>query len=137
MAENTKPDTHDGEETIPFFPDHVRTEAWVALGVIGLVMAVAVIGWLAPVGLGDPADPMNTPLHIKPEWYFLGLYQLLKFVPQNVGIGVIAVGVGALFFVPFLDRKPDSSPLAARRRMIGAAVVVIVLLVLTVWGEFS
>jgi quinol-cytochrome oxidoreductase complex cytochrome b subunit len=89
------------------------------------------------VGLGDPADPMNTPAHIKPEWYFLGLYQLLKFVSKDIGAALPVVLVGLLFFWPFIDRRPDASPRAQHRRFIAVAVFTVIILALTLWGELS
>ena len=61
------------EDSIPFFPDHVLTEFRVVLGILALVVLIGLAGMLKPVGIGDPADPLNTPTHVKPEWYFLGL----------------------------------------------------------------
>jgi quinol-cytochrome oxidoreductase complex cytochrome b subunit len=134
MAE---PKTMDSKDTIPFFPDHVRTEFRV---VIAIMIVVGVIGGVAlfrPVGLGDPADPMNTPAHVKPEWYFLALYQLLKFVPKTTGVVVPILAIILLTIWPFLDRKPDKSPRTARNRLIIITVFMIVLIALTVWGEVS
>ena len=64
---------HSEEESVPFYPDHVSTEAKVVVGVSALALIIGLIGLFYPVGLGEPADPMNTPAHVKPEWYFLGL----------------------------------------------------------------
>ena len=41
---------------------------------------------LIPAPMGAPADPLKTPAGIKPEWYFLSVYQILKYVPKTVGI---------------------------------------------------
>lgn len=136
MAETEKT-PEETQDTIPFFPDHVRTEAWVAAGLVLLALVVAAIGLAHPVGLGDPADPMNTPEHIKPEWYFLGLYQVLKFVPKTLGVLIPVIGVLLLIFWPFIDRKPDASPRARRVRFVAAAVVVVLMIALTLWGELS
>ena len=125
------------EESISFYPDHVRTEFRVILGVTGIVMIVAILGLIAPVGLGDPADPMNTPAHVKPEWYFLALYQLLKFIPKTIGAVLPVLAVGILIFWPFLDRKPDLSNKAMKIRMLIVAVGMIILIALTIWGEVS
>jgi ubiquinol-cytochrome c reductase cytochrome b subunit len=51
-----------------------------------------------------PADPMQTPAHIVPEWYFLPFYAILRSIPDKLG-GVAAMG-GALvilFFIPFTN----------------------------------
>lgn len=132
MAEQNK-----SEDSIPFYPDHVRTEFRVVLGILVVALTIGIAGMLKPVGIGDPADPLNTPLHVKPEWYFLGLYQSLKFIPKTTGAVAPVVLLLVLTMWPFLDRKPDSSRLAARNRLITAAVAVVVLIALTIWGEVS
>jgi cytochrome b6-f complex subunit 4 len=120
------------EKTIPFFPDHIRTEARVALGLLVLVVVIGVLGAINPIGLEPPADPMDTPAHAKPEWYFLFLYQMLKYLPKTLGVIIPIVGLIALALWPFLDRKKDS--LKARRArwaiVIAGSVVVITLTVL-------
>ncbi len=57
-----------------------------------------------------PADPLVTPIHIKPVWYFTPFYAILKAVPSKLG-GVIAMGAAIvmLFLVPWLDRSPVKS----------------------------
>lgn len=53
-----------------------------------------------------PANPMQTPIHIVPEWYFLPFYAILRAVPDLTG-GVIAMGISVMIFaaMPFLDRS--------------------------------
>ena len=53
-----------------------------------------------------PANPMQTPNHIVPEWYFLPFYAILRSVPDLVG-GVLAMGLSVMMFafMPFLDRS--------------------------------
>nr|YP_010120057.1 cytochrome b [Amphioplus laevis]QRC36788.1 cytochrome b [Amphioplus laevis] len=77
----------------------------------GFILFLGVLGWLAllyPTALSDPenfipANPLVTPPHIQPEWYFLFAYAILRSIPNKLG-GVVAL-VGAilvLFFVPIL-----------------------------------
>ena len=132
------------KDSVPFFPNHFMTEFYVVIGIVALAIVIGVVGMLSPVGLGAPADPLNTPLHVKPEWYFLALYQLLKYVPPSIlGInGPMFAVVGILLAVvilaiwPFLDKKTDSKK-AMRVRAIGVAVFVVLAIVLTIWGEVS
>ena len=58
----------------------------------------------------DPADPLKTPAHIYPEWYFLWSYEILR--PFSVNIGLVAFGFAQVifFFLPFLDRSPNAKP---------------------------
>ena len=135
----TKHDENDPRfKTIPFFPDHITTEAWVALGFFVLVGIVGVIAMFTPVGLGPNADPMNTPAHVKPEWYFLGLYQLLKFIPKKAGAILPVVFLLVVLFWPFLDwKKANNTRRAQWIRAIVTIVGMIILVALTIWGEFS
>jgi ubiquinol-cytochrome c reductase cytochrome b subunit len=61
-----------------------------------------------------PADPMKTPAHIAPVWYFTPYYAILRAVPPMFGSpfpGVVAMGIGAIaiVFLPWLDRGPVKS----------------------------
>ncbi len=96
------------KKSVPFYPDHLALEAKVALVFGILVIIIGVIGLFAPVGLGAPADPMDTPDHIKPEWYFLSLYQLLRYIPETIGATFPVVLILLLLIWPFLDNKPDT-----------------------------
>ena len=112
----TTPNPETEKDSIPFYPDHVKTELYVMIGIVVLAVIVGFLGLLFPVGLQAPSDPLNTPLHVKPEWYFLFLYQILKIIPPNIlGIEGTAFGVvsimAALVVVmlwPFFDKKEDS-----------------------------
>lgn len=127
----------ESENSVPFYPDHVTLEAKVALGVGILVILIGIIGLLNPVGLGAPADPMDTPLHIKPEWYFLALYQLLRYIPETIGASLPVVLVLFMVIWPFLDKKPDQSPKTVKVRFWLSMVGLIILIALTIWGEVS
>ena len=131
MSEN------QSEKSVPFYPDHLALEAKVALAVGFLVIIIGVIGIFAPVGLGAPADPMDTPEHIKPEWYFLSLYQLLRYIPETIGASLPVVLIIGLLIWPFLDNKPDTSKKSTRTRFWISLVAVIILIALTIWGEVS
>lgn len=61
-----------------------------------------------------PANPLITPAHIVPEWYFLPFYAILRAVPDKAaGVFLMFAAVGILFFVPWLDNSPIRS---ARQR---------------------
>lgn len=130
-------DTQSNQNSVPFYPDHVSKEAKVVITFTVLVLVVGVIGLFLPVGLGDPADPMNTPAHVKPEWYFLGLYQLLKYIPKTAGAVLPILGVLVIAVWPFLDRKPDTSRKSYQRRGIAIGIIMIILVAMTIWGEVS
>ena len=138
----TNPETE--KDGVPFFPDHFMTEFYVVVGIVVLAIIIGALGMLSPVGLQPPADPLDTPLHVKPEWYFLALYQMLKFVPSSVlgiegpmfAVTMMVVAVIVVVIWPFLDRKQDSKK-AMRVRAIITAVGVILAIALTIWGEVS
>jgi ubiquinol-cytochrome c reductase cytochrome b subunit len=104
---------------IPFYPDHVFKEL-VVFPLLFILMLGIVI--LLPVELGDKANPFVTPEGIKPEWYFLPSYQLLKYFPKLLGIFVAGIPMLLLLLWPFLDRgrerRPSQRPLAV---LIGTA----------------
>ncbi|MCB2180025.1 hypothetical protein KQH54_02765 [bacterium] len=123
-------------KTIPFYPDHLHTELRVVWILVGLAFLIGITAHFSPVGLEEPADPMVTPDHVKPEWYFLALYQLLKFIPKTLGVMVPILGIVLIFLWPFLTKKTDS-PQNQRIRLIGSAVFSIIVIALTIWGWYS
>ena len=123
------------EKTIPFFPDHITTEAKVVVIIMVLMIIVGIAGLISPIGLGSPADPMVTP-HVKSDWYFLFLYQMLKYVPKTIGVLIPIIGLMLIVIWPFLDRKGDT--LRARNvRWIIVVVGSIVVIGLTIMGALS
>jgi cytochrome b6 len=99
------------KKPIPFFPDYAYRDliAWLA----GLAVLLA-LATLIPRELGEKADPMaSAPPGMKPEWFFLPLYQTLRMVPATVfsidGELIVNAAVGILValwaLIPFIDRK--------------------------------
>lgn len=81
------------EEMDRFFPHEVLKFS------IIITLMVALLTFLAsmvPIQVGDPADPLRTPAGIEPEWYFLAVYQLLKYVPRWLGV------LFSFMFFPFV-----------------------------------
>lgn len=129
--------TQQKPDTIPFYPDHVKTEAIVAAGIMVILFGIGVVGQFFPVGLEAPADPMVTPAHTKSEWYFLFLYQLLKLVPKTLGVLIPIVGLLLIMIWPFLDRGRGDPVRAQRLRIVLAVIVMAVITALTIWGGLS
>jgi cytochrome b6 len=106
--------TPSARQEIKFFPNFLLREmiAWyVALGVLGALAAIF------PWNLGVKADPfVPAPAGIKPEWYFLFMFQTLKLIPSKVWLvdgevlGVLAFGlIGLLWLVlPFFESRDPS-----------------------------
>ncbi len=93
---------HQGES---FFPYTVAKDVVVSLAVFLILVALAVfVG--AP--LEARADPTNTAYVPRPEWYFMFLFDMLKYFPGSLEwVGVVVLPGAALaflFFLPFLDR---------------------------------
>jgi len=131
------------EDTIPFFPNYVILEVIVSFLVLAILIVLAS---LLPAGLEEEADPFNTPLHIKPEWYFLWIYQFIKVPPylmgpgvpaELVGIFIPAIGILLLILLPFLDRKPERRPRRRKLAMAITALILAVLVALSIWGRYS
>ena len=131
MTENT-----EEKETIPFYPDHVTTEFKVTVLIIAGAVLVGILALFWPVGLEAPADPMETPTHTQPEWYFLFLFEILKYVPKTTGVIIPFVAIAILILWPFLDRRTDTNR-ARRNRIILASVAMIVIVVLTLLGAYT
>ena len=91
----------------PFFTEFVLLDAVVWLVLFGLVVTLAV---LLPAAVGTQANPLQSaPAGIKPEWYFLFMFQLLKLVPKAWGVGLLGLGLLALLLLPLLDRRARAS----------------------------
>jgi quinol-cytochrome oxidoreductase complex cytochrome b subunit len=132
----TESETQPEDRTIPFYPDHVTTEAKVTLVIVGLVVVAGIAGTVWPVGLDAPADPMVTPEHTKPEWYFLFLYEMLKYIPKTAGVLIPIGGIILIALWPFLDQKEDTRR-AVRNRAIVAAIAMLIIFGLTILGMTS
>jgi quinol-cytochrome oxidoreductase complex cytochrome b subunit len=108
------------EAGIPFWPVHVAKESCVALVTLAVLITLCVV---SPWEIGEPADPLKTPEAIKPEWYFLPTYQMLKYFvgPWGKVIGILVSNVPfiLLFAWPFLDRSPYRHP---RKRPIAVGI---------------
>lgn len=105
-------DVKDAKDTIPFHP-YYTVKDFVGFGVYFLIFAYFI--FYEPNYLGHPdnyipANPMVTPAHIVPEWYFLPFYAILRAVPSKLG-GVVLMfaSIGILFALPWLDRSPVRS----------------------------
>ncbi len=96
------------QDVLPFHPYYTIKDMF-GVGVL-LIFWMAFVFW-APNYFGHPdnyipANPMVTPPHIVPEWYFLPFYAILRAIPDKLG-GVIAMfaAIIVLFFIPWLDRS--------------------------------
>jgi ubiquinol-cytochrome c reductase cytochrome b subunit len=108
----------------PFFPYHALKDTIAMAAVFALLLTFAIKGKVPLDAIADPSDATFIP---RPEWYFLSLFQLLKYFPgryEPVATLVIpGVVVGGLLLLPFLDRSPERHLL--KRRRVAAAFVLL------------
>ncbi len=99
-------DVKGPQDTISFHP-YYTTKDLVGFGVFFLVLAYFVFFNPNYMGHPDnyiPADPLVTPAHIVPEWYFLPFYAILRAVPDKLGgVVLMLAAILILFVIPWLD----------------------------------
>lgn len=93
-------------------PFHIYYTTKDAIGFIVILATLIFIVLFYPNILGDPenflpANPLVTPVHIKPEWYFLWAYAILRSIPNKLG-GVVAIfaAILILLILPFINTQP-------------------------------
>jgi ubiquinol-cytochrome c reductase cytochrome b subunit len=85
----------------------------------------------------DPADPLKTPPHIYPEWYFLWSYEILRPFPKDPGLIAFAFAQVIFVLLPFLDRSPNAIPAHKRGKpfFIWFWLLLIDMIILTAMGK--
>jgi len=113
---------------VAFYPTQLFKDAVVLLFGVGIVITLALA---LPPGLEAIADPTGTDFSPRPEWYFLGLYELLKIMPPGWEVvatvivpGLVTVG---MFLLPWLDRSESRHP--ARRQWVIVTGMLIILMI--------
>lgn len=144
---------HQNEQGEPFYPNHVIKEVIVAYLTLGMLLVLIAV---FPPQLHPKADPMVTPHHIKPEWYFLSMYQFLKLFPAQMpvlsdiplirtvlgegracSIMIQGIAMLVLVMIPFVDRNPEKRP-SRRPLAISIGIIAVAgLAFLSVWGKYS
>lgn len=109
-----------------FYPKQVFKDS------VGMLIVFAILLFLAyrsPAELGPQADPTSDYL-ARPPWFFMPLFQLLKYFPGQLALipimGIPAFIFGSLFLLPFLDKRPERNPF---KRKIATSVFAVVLAV--------
>ena len=115
-AEQYKAGNVKESKVIPFNPVFLSKDVFV-MGIYFILFFYLVFYHfefaMDPVNF-DPADPLKTPAHIYPEWYFLWSYEILRPFSTNIGLIAFAIAQVIFFLLPFLDRSPNVAP-ASRR----------------------
>jgi len=105
-------DVSGKQDTLPFHPYYTSKDLFGAV-VFLTIFASAVFFYPNYLGHPDnyiPANPLQTPAHIVPEWYFLPFYAILRAIPDKLGGVLFMFGaIAVLFVLPWLDKSPVRS----------------------------
>jgi len=92
-----------------------------------------------PPEANTQADPLITPEAIRPAWYFLAPYQLIKIIPNDIlGISLVVIFSVILLLWPFFDSKDFERNIRNRPMLLSLASIILGLwAILTIWGMYS
>ncbi len=105
-------DVKTPQDTLPFHPYYTIKDS---VGICFYLIIFAIFVFFFPNALGDPnnfipANPLQTPADIVPEWYFLPFYAILRSVPNKLlGVCMMFGSILVLFVLPWLDTSPVRS----------------------------
>jgi len=125
-------------KALPFWPNFVYRETIVWLVLLGVLITLAIF---LPPSLDKAADLMApAPEGIKPEWYFLFLFQTLKIFPAKIlfitgdtlAVLLMLLAVIFFFFLPFIDNKPAERK--GKVITVIAYAVIVFAVAMTVWS---
>jgi ubiquinol-cytochrome c reductase cytochrome b subunit len=122
------------QDTLPFHPYYTIKDS---VGICVYLLIFACLVFFAPNFLGDPnnfipANPLQTPADIVPEWYFLPFYAILRSVPNKLlGVCMMFGSILVLFVIPWLDTSPVRS---ARFRPIYRKLIFVLVAAFVVLG---
>ncbi|GAB4185539.1 MAG: cytochrome bc complex cytochrome b subunit [Calditrichia bacterium] len=119
------------KEYYAFYPHHFYK---IIIATFFLLTLMSTLTVIYPPGLGEPANPAVTPLHIKPEWYFFPTYRFLKLVPLKIGMLASALFVVVMTFWPFIE-PIFSKDLKIRTKIsyVVGTLTLIFTVILTIW----
>ncbi len=113
-----------------FFPDHIISEVMIGTLLLFLLTLLAIV---FPAHMGEKANPLVTPEHIKPEWYFFFQFRLLKLTGLNTAVVLSGLLGGLVLFWPWIDTVIER---IAPKRDIGVYVGIVafaMFLIFTIW----
>ncbi len=126
---------------IPFYPNFFYRESIFWLFIFGLIVTFA---FMFPASLGKEAELMApTPEGVKPEWYFLFLFQTLKLFPSKIlflpgdTVAVFLILIFGIIFLalPFIDRDPSGKSGKLIKYL--SYFILIYIVIMTIWGYLS
>lgn len=139
-AEKYKAGNKKESKVIPFWPVFISKDIFVLSIFLTIFFYLVFYHYnfaMDPINF-DPADPMKTPPHIYPEWYFLWSYEVLRGFFFSADLGFIAFQIANIIFLfmPWLDRSPIVAP--AHKRpvfMVWFWILIVDMIVLTIYGK--
>ena len=131
------PQSNDPEySTEIFYPSFLFKEI-VTMMIIFILVAI-ILAVVFPAGLEDPADPTDNLYVPKPVWYFMSLYQLVKYFPGKLEVIAVTIvpagGMFLLLLIPFIDKNPEKIPRKRPIAMAAMGIAVMAIIVLTIMG---
>jgi len=139
MSEPLSVKDNKEKKSIPFFPNFLLRDILAWMLALGVLASLAVY---LPAELGKKIDPFApTPAGIKPEWYFLWMFQALKLIPSKIFIfdgevvGILGFGVMGLILLilPFIDFPSRKGKRNLFLTSLGVFMLIFII-VMTVWG---
>ena len=131
--------TESYPDGMPFYPNYLlKALSMVMLFVVVVFFIITFLPSLFLPPLSNvEANPLLTPEVIKPQWYFLAPYQLMKMIPNKfLGISLNILFIGFFFLLPFVGKR-EGQPLLSGKALHGTFYVAVSLwLILTIWGGF-
>lgn len=122
-------------KVVPFYPDQLFKDAVVQLAGVGLLLYFALGSRPALEAIANPTQVEFAP---RPEWYFLGLYELLKIMPSGFEVvatvimpGLVTIG---MFALPWLDRSESRHPAHRQWVIVAGSAVILMIGLLTMKG---
>jgi len=97
----TEEEKEDEPKHFNFFPDHMTTEILIGTALLG---GLTLLTLVFPPEMGVKANPLVTPEHIKPEWYFYFQFRMLKLTSLQASVILTGVMMAVLFLWPWIDR---------------------------------
>ena len=139
MSEPLSVKNRQEKKSIPFFPNFLLRDVLAWMLALGVLASLAVY---LPAELGKKIDPFApTPAGIKPEWYFLWMFQILKLIPSKIFIfdgeviGILSFGAMGIIvlILPFIDIWSRKEKRGLFLTLLGILMLIIIVF-MTVWG---
>lgn len=118
------------DKSFNFFPDHILTE--VMIGTL-LLFLLTLLSLVFPAEMGEKANPLVTPEHIKPEWYFFFQFRLLKLMGLNTAVLASGLMAGLIVGWPWADALLEKIAPGKDLGVYVGIVAFVTFLAFTVW----